>query len=66
MNNENEQCPACGEVRNLVFMSWFYNPDPASGVETPGIFVCEECKEQAEEAWEKYDEKLHVGESVER
>lgn len=66
MNNENEQCPACGETKHLVFMSWLINPDPASGIEVPGVYVCIDCQEQAEEAWDKYDEKLHVGESVDQ
>lgn len=53
--SDTDICPCCGDVKQLVFVPWSNNPGPASGIEVPGVYICQECSDQADQYDELFD-----------
>lgn len=44
-----EVCPGCGCIAQLKFHKWANNPNPASGISEPGVYVCDTCATKGED-----------------
>lgn len=50
---EEDECPSCGETKELFLVTWLNNPSPSSGIDSTGVYICQECSDKAEEYADK-------------